>query len=491
MRRRLEWVLDPRYYDQTNLLFSLKLNQPMTAIKKASKAAHAITFDYTPSFPLRTVDLFAGCGGLTLGLHQAGHNVVFAIEKDPMAFETFKANLLDADSSYPVGNSWPTWLERKDHDIQVLLSDKKMKERLSSLQGTVDLVCGGPPCQGFSVGGIRDGQDTRNKLPYRYIEFVELVRPQFVLLENVEGMTRKFVSKPGHVETPFVDWVCKRLDKLGYDACYKILDASSFGVPQQRRRVFLFGVAKPLCARSGLRAQDFFDAVDDVKMTFRQHLGFPVERAINIREAISDLDGARQVICPDSQKFHAGTYKTATSAFAKLMRRGLSNATIPNSHRFSEHTARILEFYQKVQSEKVFGRLPKAYLVESGTKKDKKVLIDPNKPASTITTHPDEFIHFRSPRNITVREMARIQSFPDDFLFKGRYTINGPRRRFDVARCSQVGNAVPPLLAQAIGWALHSFQRKIAQNSVTTDHDGCHNQTEVAHNSQHPKHRKD
>ncbi len=89
-----------------------------------------------------------------------------------------------------------------------------------------------------------------------------------------------------------------------------------------------------------------------------------------------------------------------------------------------------------------------------GTKKDKKVLIDPDAPVSTITTHPDEFIHYAEPRNITVREMARLQSFPDDFEFKGRYTINGPRRKFDVARCSQVGNAVPPLFAEAIGRAL-------------------------------------
>jgi DNA (cytosine-5)-methyltransferase 1 len=152
------------------------------------------------------------------------------------------------------------------------------------------------------------------------------------------------------------------------------------------------------------------------------------------------------------------------------MRRGIPNAHIPNSHRFSEHTPRILDFYRKVQTDKVFGRLPKAYLVANGTKKDKKVLIDPASPASTITTHPDEFIHFRAPRNITVREMARIQSFPDDFVFKGRYTINGPRRKHDVARCSQVGNAVPPLLAEAVGWALHDFQRML---SVATSAREC------------------
>lgn len=424
-------------------------------------AALPKTLETVPCLPLRTVDLFAGCNGLTLGLHQAGHHLLFAIEKDPMAFETFDANFLAADADYPIRNSWPSWFERRSHDIQELLSDAAMKRRFAALHGSVDLVCGGPPCQGFSVGGIRDGRDSRNQLPYRYIEFVELVRPPFVLLENVEGMARKFVSKPGHVEMSFVEWVRSHLSDLGYDAHFEILDASDFGVPQVRRRVFLFGVAQSICDESGLTARDFFDSLKAVRSPLRKHLGLPLDRHLTVREAIDDLDGERLVVCPDSPKFQAGTYKTARNAYAKLMRGDLSNTALPNSHRFSEHTPRILEFYRKVHSDKVFGRLSKAYLVAHGTKKDKKVLIDPNQPASTITTHPDEFIHFRHPRNITVREMARIQSFPDNFVFKGRYTINGPRRRHDVARCSQVGNAVPPLVAQAIGWALHEFQRRL------------------------------
>jgi DNA (cytosine-5)-methyltransferase 1 len=96
-------------------------------------------------------------------------------------------------------------------------------------------------------------------------------------------------------------------------------------------------------------------------------------------------------------------------------------------------------------------------LLANNTKKDKKVLIDPSSVVSTVTTHPDEFIHYIEPRNITVREMARFQSFPDDFHFHGRYTINGPRRKLDVARCSQVGNAIPPLMAQGIGCAMRSL----------------------------------
>jgi DNA (cytosine-5)-methyltransferase 1 len=429
--------------------------------EKPPKAELTNGLQSIPCRPLRTVDLFAGCGGLTLGLHQAGHHLQFAIEKDPMAFETFEANLLADNARYPIGDSWPTWLARSAHDIQELLDDSAMKQRIAGLHGSVDLVCGGPPCQGFSVGGIRDGKDSRNQLPHRYLEFVELVRPPFVLLENVEGMARKFVSKPGHVEMSFVEWARSHLGELGYNAHFEIIDASHFGVPQVRRRVFLFGVDQSICDETGATARDFFSCLEAVRLPLLRRLGIPLNRPVTVRDAIDDLDGEQRVVCPDSPKFLAGTYKSPKSAYAKLMRGGLANSVIPDSHRFSEHTSRILDFYQKVHDEKLFGRLPKAYLVAHGTKKDKKVLIDPTLPASTITTHPDEFIHFRHPRNITVREMARIQSFPDNFAFRGRYTINGPRRRFDVARCSQVGNAVAPLVAQAIGWALHEFQRRL------------------------------
>ena len=102
----------------------------------------------------------------------------------------------------------------------------------------------------------------------------------------------------------------------------------------------------------------------------------------------------------------------------------------------------------------------------NNTKKDKKVLIDPASPVSTITTHPDEFIHYAEARNVTVREMARLQSFPDDFHFHGRYTINGPRRKLDVARCSQVGNAVPPLMAQGIGLAVKALLLSLVEEDA-------------------------
>jgi DNA (cytosine-5)-methyltransferase 1 len=132
------------------------------------------------------IDLFAGCGGLSLGLHLAGWKGLFAIEKSPFAFQTLKYNLIDYKQHF----SWPEWLECKEHDIVEVL--EKHKGKLRNLKGKVDLVAGGPPCQGFSMAGKRKADDFRNELVYSYIEFIELVKPKLILFENVSGFTFAF-----------------------------------------------------------------------------------------------------------------------------------------------------------------------------------------------------------------------------------------------------------------------------------------------------------
>ena len=256
--------------------------------------------------------------------------------------------------------------------------------------------------------------------------------------------------------------VVAELDAMGYVATYTVVDASKFGVPQARRRVLIFGVKRALL-RDGQEIS-LGKALEEVRLDHLRDLGLPLERAVTASEAIGDLDGPKRVVCPDSPKFMSGTYKPARSSFARLMRRKIPTSSTPDSHRFSVHGDGILHMYQLALATQPPGRLSKAFMVSCGTKKEKKYVVDPGSPASTITTHPDEFIHFREPRNITVREMARFQSFPDDFHFKGRYTINGPRRRFDVARCSQVGNAVPPLLAAAVGRAMDRIASQLADS---------------------------
>lgn len=405
--------------------------------------------------PPTSIDLFAGCGGLSLGLHRAGWEGLFAIEKDPMAFETLRQNMLVEGAPYQQFRAWPEGLSQEPHGIDELLAGKGRK-LLEGLRGEVGLLAGGPPCQGFSVGGRRNAEDDRNQLVHRMLEVVEIVRSPLVLIENVEGITRRFISRPGGSRDASVaDQVVARLRDLGYDAAYSVVDASEFGVPQVRRRVLIVGIDRALGGPARV-AERFPEALEDVRLGMLRSLRLPYRRQVNVREAIEDLAGEDRVECPDSPSFLSARYRSEPpgSAYGRLMRRGIGSGEVPDSHRLSRHGERITNLYEIAHATQPPGRLQKSFLLSQGTKKDKKVLLDADAPASTITTHPDEFIHYREPRNVTVREMARLQSFPDDFTFHGRYTINGPRRRFDVARCSQVGNAVPPLLSQAIGLAL-------------------------------------
>lgn len=402
------------------------------------------------------IDLFAGCGGLTLGLKEAGWDGIFAIERDPMAFETLSNNFLASDAPYKGFTQWPVWLPKTNHDIVELLKDEELRNNLRAMRGKVTLIAGGPPCQGFSVGGRRDGADERNSLVFQMLDMVGLVNPKLVLIENVEGIARKFVARPGEASTSISDVVIKHLSSLGYTSILNVLDASRFGVPQSRRRVVIVGVRD--CPYSSEEIKSIFDSMlEESAKNVRAHWGLDFKNNITAKEAIDDLTGGERVVCPDSEKFESGTYTKALSAYAKAMRRGSKVGSIPNSHRFSKHGDRIQALYNLAHETQPPGRLSKSFLLENNTKKDKKVLIDKSTVVSTITTHPDEFIHYAEPRNITVREMARFQSFPDNFHFYGRYTINGPRRKLDVARCSQVGNAVPPLMAEGVGLALNQL----------------------------------
>ncbi len=409
---------------------------------------------------MRAIELFAGCGGLALGLKWAGWKALFAVERDPMAFETLATNMIGQNSPFPSFEEWPDWLPKTNLDLVALLDDPAKRARLEALRGSIDLVAGGPPCQGFSVGGRRDGEDERNSLVFKMIEFVSLVQPRTVLIENVEGIARRFVSKPGQAQKSVADEAASRLQSLGYVAAYQILDASDFGVPQARKRVAIVAVKTDDYSASELgRAlkEELARAAADVR---KKH-ALPLDRHISVHEAIDDLAGDERVPCPDSVGYDAGTYRPARSAYAKFMRVGIAKNAVPNSHRFTKHGPEVRALYELAHRTQPNGRLSKQFLLSAGTKKDKKVLMDPGTVVQTITTHPDEYIHYAHPRNITVREMARLQSFPDTFTFHGRYTINGPRRKFDVARCSQVGNAVPPLMGEGLGLAIMRLIEKL------------------------------
>lgn len=416
---------------------------------------------------LRTyIDTFAGCGGLSLGLRQAGWHGIFAVEKDPMAFETFSKNFLDSNAPYQHFEQWPKWFPQTAQTMESVLENSFLKNKITQLKGQVSLVSGGPPCQGFSVGGARREHDPRNQLVYRLLEFIKLVEPPLVLIENVEGILRAFKPTPGDKKDSAANCILRELDGLGYSAGYTVVNAAEYGVPQLRKRVIIIGISKTI-ANDINPAMVLELALKKVSVEQREQLGLPTSRYVTVGEALHDLAGNEFVTCPDAPKFKSAKYITAESTYAKLMRRGIPDGEIPNSHRFSEHGPKVLKLYTKIHQTQAPGRMSKEFLVANGTASDKKVFIDPSQPATTITTHPDEQIHYKYPRNITVREMARLQSFPDDFWICGRYTLNGPRRKLDVSRNAQVGNAIPPLLGMALGGSIDKIISIISdQNSI-------------------------
>ena len=178
--------------------------------------------------PLTFIDLFAGAGGFSLGFYQAGMKGIFAVERDPMAFETLRYNLIDRKNAF----AWPSWLPIAQMDIRYVID--KYKEELEGLRGKVDLVAGGPPCQGFSTAGRRLEHDERNQMFREYIKFVEIVQPRMILFENVLGFDMRFGGKQGNGPSysnllgnrcdPFgyMPFLCRPLDDLGYPPVYLV-----------------------------------------------------------------------------------------------------------------------------------------------------------------------------------------------------------------------------------------------------------------------------
>lgn len=384
------------------------------------------------------IDLFAGCGGLSWGLMRSGWKGDFAIEKDAFAFATLHHNLIERRKHF----RWPEWLPIGAHDINEILAEYKTE--LRELASTVDLIVGGPPCQGFSVNGRRDESDKRNKLVDSYVSFVELVKPELLFFENVRGFAMEFVKNGSG--TIYSDQVTHRLEKLGYDVYADIVNFADYGVPQRRLRYILVG-------RLNGKAWEFFEYLRDNKAFFLEAKGLRTKRSVS--QAISDLERRHgETECPDSKSFRAGRYAPAKNQYQRLMRADCT-LPIPDSHRFPKHREDIVKRFQEIlrsapRNKQLSGDLRTKY----DLKKRSITPLANNSICPTITSLPDDYIHYAEPRVLTVRECARIQSFPDDFEFRGRYTSGGDRRAKEVPRYTQIGNAIPPLFAELAGCAL-------------------------------------
>ena len=315
-----------------------------------------------------TVDLFSGCGGLSLGFKMAGFHSHLAVEVDPDASATYRRNFPDAFV-------WDDLVEK--------LPDRTALEAIDGQE--VNVLLAGFPCQGFSVAGKRDPDDPRNKLFWQTIRFAALMRPWFVVLENVPGI---ITMQNGRV----LEMIREEFSKIGYPGMSAlVLEAADYGVPQYRpRTIFIanrFGETNPYPAK--LKKPDEY---------------------VTIEEAIDDLAAE-----PRNPKLN---------------------------HDWTHHSPSMEKRIAAVE--------PGGSLYDSYTDAWKRQYM--GSPSMTVKeNHGGTHIHYRLNRTLSAREMARLQSFPDDFIFEGRMK----RAMF------QVGNAVPPLLAKAIALALKPTLRRM------------------------------
>ncbi len=366
------------------------------------------------------IDLFAGAGGFSLGFQEAGFEILAAIDRSHSALKTYSHNLSDVNTV--------------EADITEL-PPQKLFEQADIIPTDIDVVIGGPPCKGFSTAGKMDPSNPKNSLVANYINIVSKINPEAVIMENVTGILSM-------CDGEYKDRIVNAFRQEGYDIPDNppILNAADYGVPQRRERVFFFA------SREGqLNAPSpthYNPACDSGQMP-----DSATHPWISTEEAIGDLSFLRYGEKASKYKLYPLT------EYQQTMRENAGD--YPPNHEATNHTNRVRERFKQLDHGDTGEDLPPEYQ----TKKHSLQRWHPEKPAATVTTLPDDFVHYQWPRTPTVRELARLQSFPDWFEFKGPRTTGGKRRRHTVPQYSQVGNAVPPRLAKQVGLAVnHQLQ---------------------------------
>lgn len=298
----------------------------------------------------RFADVFAGCGGLSLGLAASGWRGVFAVEKSSDAFATLKANLVEGRRKK---FDWPEWLPKEAISTADLLGTHS--KSLEALQGHIDLLAGGPPCQGFSLAGRRTHSDPRNSLTEDYISVVQKLKPRFLLIENVRGFTLPFKKHGDEIAktVPYSVRVIERLEKeLDYKVFSELVDLSDYGVPQNRKRFILIAIRNGDPALKKLAGKTPFDLLKKRRKHFLGTKGLPHDRAVSVKEAIGDLatEGRTLIDCGDSEvkgfkqiEYRDGIYM---SPFIGLMRKKVNKA--PDSLRIPRHSESTVSQFRRI-----------------------------------------------------------------------------------------------------------------------------------------------
>ncbi|MCK5111166.1 MAG: DNA cytosine methyltransferase [Arcobacteraceae bacterium] len=457
------------------------------------------------------IDLFAGCGGLSLGFETTGFKLGFAVEKSSMAGETFYHNLIkNIKSNY----EWSKYLLKSAEDklkaglyIGETLSLLEQPELLKATKkrlGEIDLIVGGPPCQGFSLAGKRNPKDNRNQLPWQFLEYVEIFKPKAVLMENVVGMRSRFNKHDE--DAPFTK--IKNLLETGFgedieSTQYLVqelqLNAMHYGVPQHRPRVLLLAIRKDISDKQNLFATDdiwnsgdyFSDKsysplcpLPTIKekdiLTVKDAIGDLFTEPVNNSKYLTDLNkksgfkktikGNNELCANNNLRQHSEKVKSRFRLYQYFSLNNITTKVFNFAAKYSSTNDNI--FYEQISFEIDKCNFPamspdgtvlatsKNELIELiislETKKHSQRPLKLNSPSPTVVSVPDDVIHPLIPRTMTVREQARFQSFPDYFEFRAKETTGGIKRRTEVPQYTQVGNAVPPLMAKAI--AEHIFK---------------------------------
>lgn len=344
---------------------------------------------------LKVVDLFCGAGGLSRGFIDASFEVVLGIDHEEAALKTFTKNH---------NNAQTLLLDLFDHS-----NIEKIKENLDNRKIKVDVLVGGPPCQGFSLAGKRDEDDDRNILYKAMVKTAELIKPRVIVLENVPGLLTLYGGKAAKR-------IYSDFENLGYMMNAKVLYAPNFGVPQIRKRVFFIGIL------NGTRPFSYPEPI--VK---------DANKFITTEQALSDLPSLVDDYDYSLDKIR--DYATNPQSEYQIKMRKKSNFAV--NHYPTRHEQKTIDTIALVPDGGNYKDLPHE-LSKRFKYKESMKRYNSKKPSLTIDTGHRTHFHYKYNRIPTVRECARLQSFPDDFIFYG-----SKQQQY-----RQVGNAVPPLLGK-------------------------------------------
>tara|TARA_B100000787_G_scaffold7103_1_gene5349 strand:- start:8581 stop:10173 length:1593 start_codon:yes stop_codon:yes gene_type:complete len=516
------------------------------------------------------IELFAGCGGLSLGLEAAGFNLIMANELSPMAAETFARNILNIDLDQQIKTDKLFWLssEYKKDELKKRLAENPMtavgigEKHYSDLKhteisdsqldrsllvgsitdlnnilendktgllkkikngfgkGEIDLISGGPPCQSFSMAGLRDHKNQRNALPWEFAKFVEKIQPKIAILENVSGILRAF-NVDGKKSYAWIE-VAKAFASIDYIPLCLHVNAKYVGVAQNRPRFIMIALRKDIfvSVKNSISDDLMFQAfeksqafaisvksgegaktelikcyeIEKDRRLFDAELLSPlltcdINQLVSVKDAIDDLRAAdleESEYVKNIHKVFLNSYYYKNDKFknhefrangpkvrARFRLNQVINSLDPREaielkKYIKHHKDSVLERSVVTEVRRFWLLNLDGKILRNGTYNQVKELIDSlrthkhsqraliaQRPAPAVLGSPDDTSHYYesefSQRSLTVRELARIQSFPDWYEFKSKVTTGGQRRKFEVPQYTQVGNAVPPLLGLALG----------------------------------------